>query len=173
MNEEITNIIDEQQSESGTTGDANSYIEAIKEMRKNSVAKADYERLQAENKELMKALVNGETIEIESQEAVDVNALRKELYYDDVDFLNLDYIEKTLKLRDAIIEAGGDDPFVGAGHKFVPSAEDYEAAERVANAFRECIEYADGNSEVFTNELMRRTIDIRPAAHKPQNFNRR
>lgn len=172
MNEEITNIIDEQQSESGTTGDANSYIEAIKEMRKNSVAKADYERLQAENKELMKALVNGETIEIEPQEAVDVNALRKELYFDDVDFLNLDYIEKTLKLRDAIIEAGGDDPFVGAGHKFAPSAEDYEAAERVANAFRECIEYADGNSEVFTNELMRRTIDISPV-RKPQKINRR
>lgn len=173
MNEEITNIVDEQQSESGTTGDANSYIEAIKEMRKNSVSKADYERLQAENKELMKALVNGETITLEPQEDVDVNALRKELYVDEVDMFNLDYVEKTLKLRDAIIEAGGDDPFVGAGHKFAPSAEDYEAAERVANVFRECIEYADGDPEVFTNELMRRTIDISPAARKPQKPNRR
>ena len=173
MDEEITNIVDEQQIESGTTGDANSYIEAIKEMRKNSVSKADYERLQAENKELMKALVNGETITLEPQEDVDVNALRKELYVDEVDMFNLDYIEKTLKLRDAIIEEGGDDPFVGAGHKFAPSAEDYEAAERVANVFRECIEYADGDSEVFTNELMRRTIDISPVARKPQKPNRR
>jgi hypothetical protein len=173
MNEEITNIIDEQQSESGNTGDANSYIEAIKEMRKNSVAKADYERLQAENKELMKALVNGETIAVEPQEAVDVNALRKELYVDNADMSNLEYIEKTLKLRDAIIEAGGDDPFVGAGHKFAPSVEDYEAAERVANVLKECIDYADGDSEVFTNELMRVTLDVSPTARKPQKINRR
>lgn len=174
MNEELNNVIDEQQGESGNTGDANSYIEAIKEMRKNSVAKADYERLQAENKELMKALVNGETIPFEPQEDVDVNALRKELYFDEVDMSNLEYVEKTLKLRDAIIEAGGDDPFVGSGHKFAPSAEDYEAAERVANVLRECIDYADGNSEVFTNELMRRTIDISPV-RKPQHqkINRR
>lgn len=174
MNEEITNIVvDEQQNESGTTGDANSYIEAIKEMRKNSVSKADYERLQAENKELMKALVNGETITLEPQEDVDVNALIKELYVDALDMSNLEYVEKTLKLRDAIIEEGGDDPFVGAGHKFAPSAEDYEAAERVANVFRECIDYADGDSALFTQELMRRTIDINPVRKPQKNNNRR
>lgn len=76
MNDELNNnVINEQTSESGNnTGEQNSYIEAIKEMRKNSVAKADYERLQAENKELMKALVNGETIDIKPPKVVDVTA---------------------------------------------------------------------------------------------------
>ena len=28
---------------------------------------------------------------------------------------------------------------------------------------KECVEYADGDSELFTNELMRRTNDAMPA----------
>lgn len=173
MELELNNVMDEQISESGnTTGDANSYIEAIKEMRKNSVSKADFERLQAENKELMKALVNGETIDIEPPKVVDVNALRNEIFDADKEFLNLEYVTKALELRDAVIEAGGDDPFVPHGNKIAPTAEDYEAAERVASVFKECVEYADGDSALFTQELMRRTIDVAPLMRKSIN-NRR
>lgn len=170
MDELNNNIVDEQQSESGNnTGDANSYIEAIKEMRKNSVAKADYDRLQAENKELMKALVNGETIDIEPPKVVDVNALRNEVFDADKELLNLEYVTKALQLRDAVIEAGGEDPFVPHGNKIAPTAEDYEAAERVASVFKECVEYADGDSALFTQELMRRTIDVAPLMRKSIN----
>lgn len=171
MNDELNNnVIDEQTSVSGNnTGDANSYIEAIKEMRKNSVAKADYERLQAENKELMKALVNGETIDIEPPKVVDVNALRNEIFDAEKEMLNLEYVTKALELRDAVIEAGGDDPFVPHGNKIAPTAEDYEAAERVASVFKECVEYADGDSELFTQELMRRTTDVAPMMRKSIN----
>lgn len=173
MNEELNNVIDEQKIESGNnTGEQNSYIEAIKEMRKNSVAKADYERLQAENKELMKALVNGETIDIEPPKVVDVNALRKEIFDADKELLNLEYVTKALELRDAVIEAGGEDPFVPHGNKIAPTADDYEAAERVASVFKECVEYADGDSALFTQELMRRTIDVAPLMRKSIN-NRR
>ena len=147
--------------------DSIDYIEAIKEMRKNSVAKADYERLQAENKELMKALVNGETIDIEPPKTVDVNALRNEIFDADKEMLNLEYVTKALELRDAVIEAGGDDPFLPHGNKIAPTAEDYEAAERVASVFKECVEYADGDSALFTQELMRRTIDVAPLMRKP------
>lgn len=168
MNDELNNVIDEQQSVSGNnTGDANSYIEAIKEMKKNSVAKADYERLQAENKELMKALVNGETIDIEPPKVVDVNGLRNEIFDADKEMLNLEYVTKALELRDAVIEAGDDDPFLPHGNKIAPTAEDYEAAERVASVFKECVEYADGDSALFTQELMRRTIDVAPLMRKP------
>lgn len=170
MNDDI-NII-EQQSESGTTQDVTAYIEAIKEMKRSSVARADFERLQAENKELMKALVNGESIEIEQPKAVDVNALSRELFGEDTQLLNLDYVTKSLALRDAAIERGEEDPYVPRGYKFTPSAEDYETAERVASVFRECIDYADGNSELFTQELMRRTIDVAPMLRKPTS-NRR
>lgn len=169
MDELNNNIIDEQQSESGNTGDANSYIEAIKEMRKNSVSKADFDRLQAENKELMKALVNGETIDIEPPKVVDVNALRNEVFDADKELLNLEYVTKALHLRDAVIEAGSEDPFVPHGNKIAPTAEDYEAAERVASVFKECVEYADGDSALFTQELMRRTIDVAPLMRKSIN----
>lgn len=167
MNEELNNIINDQSESGETTGDASSYIEAIKEMKRNSVAKADYERLQAENKELMKALVNGETIDIEPSKTVDVNALRNEIFDADKEMTNLEYVTKALELRDAVIEAGGDDPFVPHGNKIAPTAEDYEAAERVASVFKECVEYADGDSAIFTQELMRRTIDVAPTMRKP------
>lgn len=171
MNDELNNnVINEQTSESGNnTGEQNSYIEAIKEMRKNSVAKADYERLQAENKELMKALVNGETIDIKPPKVVDVNALRNEIFDADKELLNLEYVTKALELRAAVIEAGGEDPFVPHGNKIAPTAEDYEAAERVASVFKECVEYADGDSALFTQELMRRTIDVAPIMRKSIN----
>lgn len=173
MDELNNNVMDEQTSVSGdNTGDASSYIEAIKEMKRNSVSKADFERLQAENKELMKALVNGETIDIEPPKAVDVNALRNEIFDADKELLNLEYVTKALELRDAVIEAGGEDPFVPHGNKIAPTTDDYEAAERVASVFKECVEYADGDSALFTQELMRRTIDVAPLMRKSVN-NRR
>lgn len=167
MDELNNNVINEQTSESGNnTGEQNSYIEAIKEMRKNSVSKADYERLQAENKELMRALVNGETIDIEPPKVVDVNALRAELYGEDVDLTNLDYVKKTLELRDELIAQGHPDPFVPWGEKFSPSGEDFEEAERTAELLKDCVEYAQGDSRLFTQELMRRTIDVMPARNQ-------
>ena len=49
-----------------------------------------------------------------------------------------------------------------------------EAAEFTAQQFQECIDIADGNSEVFTNELMRRTVDNSlPTAKKTNPYNRR
>ena len=44
--------------------------------------------------------------------------------------------------------------------KIVPTTEDIECANRVAEVVKECIEYADGDSQLFTNELNRRTVDV-------------
>ena len=92
----------------------------------------------------------------------------------DKEFTNLEFVTKSLELRDAIIESGGIDPFLPVGKGIDLTREDYEAAEFTAQQFKECIDIANGNSEVFTAELMRRTIDNSlPTAKKSNPYNRR
>ena len=150
---ELTNV-----SEQEGVNDSTDYIEAIKEIKQNSVDKAKYNQLKEENQRLLKSLVNGETIQQEV-EPVDVNQLRKELCSKDADYNNLDYMTKVMQLRDTLIEKGEKDPFLPWGKKITPSQEDVDTAERVANIVKECIDYAEGDSMVFTNELQRRMID--------------
>ena len=141
------------------------YIEQIEQLRANSVSKADYDKLKAEHNRAMNALINGGQIDTPKAEKVDKDALRKELYNSqDTGLSNLDYWQKTLTLRQAIIDDGGKDPFLPYGQKIAPTAEDVEAANRVAKVVQECIDYAEGDSRIFTNELDRRTTDMAPMA---------
>lgn len=139
------------------------YIQAINELKSNTVSKEQYLKLKGENKRLLDTLVAGGSIENPVQKTeVDVDALRKELFNKDNQMSNLEFVEKSLELRDALMDAGEPDPFLPIGARISPTPEEARIAENVAQVYRECIDYADGNSEVFTNELMRRTVDAMP-----------
>lgn len=138
------------------------YIQQIEDLRANSVSRADYDKLKAEHNRAMNALINGGQIDDPKAEKVDKDALRKELFTELNGMSNLDYWQKTLTLRQAIIDDGEQDPFLPYGQKIAPTAEDVEAANRVAKVVQECIDYADGDSRIFTNELDRRTTDMAP-----------
>lgn len=157
-NEEAKNqeVVSQQKKPDDTTD----YIEAIKEIKENSVDKSLYEELREKNKQLIKALATGQTLEEEKKEPVDIKKLRAELYSEESDLSNLEYAKKTLELRDALIARGDRDPFLPWGEKIIPTQQDVEAANRVYEVMKECIEYADGDNAVFTNELQRRTIDV-------------
>lgn len=159
--------IEERIEESAAEDTSAQYIAAIKELKENSVDKAAYQKLQAENKQLLDSLINGGQVNIEQpREQVDVQALRNKLADIDHDMTNLEFAETALKLRDAVMENGGNDPFLPYGHNISPTAEDVEAAERVASVFKECIDYAQGDSQLFTQELMRRTKDAMPITRR-------
>lgn len=72
---------------------------------------------------------------------------------------NLEYCEAALKLREAVMKQEGYDPFVPMGHNVQPDANDYQTAQNVADVLKECIEYAQGDSQLFTQELQRRTME--------------
>lgn len=112
-------------------------------------------------KDLTDKIVNGQ---FESEQPVvekaDIAALRKDLFTTDNN--NLQYVEKALKLRSALIEDGQPDPFLPYGNKIAPNEDDFKAAEKVAKVLQECVDYAEGDSQLFTNELQRRTIDVAP-----------
>ena len=149
-------------SQQENVNDSTDYIEALKEMKQNSVDRATYDKLKNENKQLLDALVNGKEIEMKKEEPVDISKLRKDLFNKDKQMSNLDYVSSALKLRDALIERGERDPFLPYGDKVSLTAEHYEKAEQVATVLRECVEFADGDSGIFTAELQRRTKDSMP-----------
>ena len=159
--EEQTKLTNESGEE--TSNDSVDYIKAINEIKQNSVPRKQYEELKTENQELLNALINGGQIVKEvSEEKKSIEQMRNGLFSKEAmekGMTNLEFIERSLELRDAIIEAGGTDPFLPIGRGIEITREDYEAAEFTAGQFKECIDIAKGNSEVFTAELMRRTVD--------------
>lgn len=153
-------------SVTGTVEDnTQDYITAIKELKQNSVDRSEYEKLRAENKKLIDAVVNGQPGQEEqvlvkhSKEQID--DLRNDLFNSPRELNNLEFITKAMELREALMENGEPDPFLPVGKQISPTRDDIEGAEKVAQVYKECIEYAEGDSEVFTNELMRRTRDVK------------
>ena len=140
---------------------------AFKELKENSVPKADYEKLEKENKELVAQIINGEGNVGNGQptpEKVDIKALREDLYGPKgADLSNLDFWKKTLQLRQAVIEQEGYDPFLPHGAKIKPNEQDVERAEAVAKTVQECIDKSEGSSEVFTALLQQETANDSPS----------
>lgn len=140
--------------------DNTDYIAAIKELKENSVDRSKYDALKAENKKLLDSIVNGTEI---AQPAAEPKKSIEELRaaYLKEDQSNLEYITNTLKLREAIIAEGKPDPFLPIGEQIMPTDEDVKTAEKVAQVLQECVDYAEGDSAVFTNELQRRLVDVK------------
>ena len=159
-------MTEQETSVTGTVEDnTQDYLAAIKELKEKSVDRSEYDKLRAENKKLIDAVVNGQPGQEEqavvkhSKEQID--ELRNDLFNSPRELNNLEYITKAIELREALMENGEPDPFLPVGKQISPTRDDLEGAEKVAQVYRECIDYAEGDSEVFTNELMRRTRDVK------------
>lgn len=139
------------------------YIEQVQRLKENTVPKDDYLKLKEENKKLFKSLIDGgQVTNAVQEEKKTAKELRQELFGDGgKDMSNLEYCTKVLQLRNAVIAEGNTDPFVPNGYKITPTHEDIESAERLASVLQDCIDYAQGDSQLFTNELQRRTRDVR------------
>lgn len=137
------------------------YIDAIKELKENTVDKGKYMKLVEENKQLLNSLISGEgpvNVKADNNKEVDLATEVDNLLFGHNH--NLDYIRKTLELRDQLIKDGKPDPFVTVDPlNPVPSQDKLERAQQIADTFQECIDYADGDVEAFSAELQRRCVD--------------
>ena len=143
------------------------YLEEINRLKENSVSKEDYQKILEENRKLIQTVARNEgRKEAEEQQQktskIDVQGLRKEIFQNGGTMTNLEYVSKVLELRKGVIQEGGTDPFLPQGTRISPTAEDIEKAENVAKCFEHCIEFAEGDSALFTNELNRLTKDTGP-----------
>ena len=144
----------------GEVEDVNTdYIEAINNLKQNSVDRSKYDQLRAENKKLLDSIVNGTPVEVKVEEKKSIEELRAAYLKEDQS--NLEYITNTLKLREALIAEGKPDPFLPIGNQIMPTDEDVATANKVAQVLQECVDYAEGDSAVFTNELQRRMVDVK------------
>lgn len=150
----------------GNESDTNTdYVAAIQELQANTVSKEQYAKVRAENKRLLDALVNGDKIEA-SVEKPSIDELRKKLFNKSNNLTNLEFIQTSLDLRDALIEDGQPDPFLPVGENINITKDMIDTAERVAEIYRECVDFADGDSGIFTAELQRRTKESIPLRRK-------
>lgn len=153
-------------TQTDVTKTADDYIDAIAKLKASSVDRSEYEAVRAENKKLLESLVNGTKIETDEQEQGptyrDPQEIRKELFNVDNPLSNLEYVTKAIELRDTLIAKGERDPFLPYGQNISPTEDDIKKANNAAEVFKHCIEYADGDDEVFTNELQRLTDDAMP-----------
>ena len=80
---EIDNITNSDSGENNVDMGTNNYIEAIKEMKAKSVSRDAYDKLMADNKALLDAMINGGNIELPQEpapEPVDIQKLRNKLF---------------------------------------------------------------------------------------------
>lgn len=147
MNEELTTL--------ETNEIENDYVAAIQELQNSTVSKTQYDKLKSENKKLLDALVKGEKLDQPAVNKPSIDEMRKELFTGDLS--NIDYVNTALKLRRALMEKGERDPFLPVGEKVRDTAEMYETAQRVADGLQACVDFADGDSGIFTAQLQRIT----------------
>ena len=131
------------------------YINAIQELKDNTVDRKLYDKMKTERDALIQSLANGETLPTGEAKQERTLAECRE------DFLKktnsqCEYMEKTLALRDAAMREGQPDPFVANGHHLKPTQYDYQRAQEIADTYRECLDYAEGDDKVFMNEVLRR-----------------
>ena len=155
-------ILDEEKvsTENETEKNDVNYIEVITDMKKNTVSKNEYNKLLEENKKLLNAFVNGESLNKQPvEESVNINEIRYNLF--NKDLTNLDYVKNTLTLRNELLKEDID-IFLPNGRNFVANNFDVSEAQKVADALEYCVDVADGNPDIFQNELQRICVDSFP-----------
>lgn len=133
------------------------YIDEIKQLKSNTVSKDAYQKLQEENRSLLKSLVEGQQVStpVEEQPSRSTEDILKDF---ESDTSNLDHIKLVMELHNKRLEQGIND-FVPQGHQISPSDEDIRDAKQVEDFLNDLIQVADGNPDVFNNEYQRRVID--------------
>lgn len=135
------------------------YIEAIKELKENTVSKDDYLKLVKENKQLLDSLVNGQTIDVpEAKPKPSIEDLRSHLMEEGL--TNLDYVTTSLMLRNRVLEETGRDLYCPVGEQYTPTQEDINTAKKVADELQEMVDFANGDANVFNAEFQRNTQDV-------------
>lgn len=132
------------------------YIDAIKQMKENSVSKEKYQKLESENAKLLEAIMEGKEIdnlEKSADPGESIEELRKELFNPESNLSNLEYCKKMLELREKYMAEDPKrlDPMLPNNGKV--TADDIAGVEKAVNAIQTAIDIADGDSEVFTAKL--------------------
>lgn len=125
------------------------YAQAIKDLKANTVDKAEYEKLKSENSKMLKAFVNGEY----APAGAETNVTPEQEFKQVVNNLygkhcagmtNIDYIKQSLKLRELNLSMGRPDDYGLQG-------------AQLAQTLQACVDDAHDDPSLF-NALIKRTV---------------
>lgn len=149
-----------------TARDYQQYIDTINDLKRNTVSRDKYQQLEQENRQLLNTLASGGTIDITQTAPEKTEAeLRKELYHSGP-LSNLEYVKRSLALREKHLEETGEDDYV------VPGRIDHARAQQIADIYQECVDASNGNPVLFTQELSSRMYET-PAPVVSNNKSKR
>lgn len=153
--------------------DVQKYLDTINDLKKNTVSKDDYRKLKEENATLLSSIMEGRTMSAaEEVKKPTAQELRNKLYGKGCeDLTDLEYMTLTCDLRDVLLEEQGIDYMAPTGSQYQADVNDIAAANKSYNGFRHCIEVADGDNDIFLQELSRITGES--ALDKMRNIRRK
>lgn len=138
----------------------------LADLKKNYVAKADYDKVVKDRQTLITAIMEGREEDLipKTEDEVDADKLVKELLVQDNTMSDIEYMTKVLQVRDARIAAGQRDPFLQENYE----EKDVESANNFADTVRECIDLAKGDNASFIALLNSHIKDtpMRPGSPK-------
>ena len=140
-------------------------VQAINELKKNSVSRDEYDKVVKEKNKYLKALVNGSGYENQPKNNLKtLDELKHDIYGDKMDGNtkcknDLELAKTMLEYRNRTIEEEGWDMWAGqispdspryGKQLYVPTDDDFASAQEVADYFQYCIDKADEDNKVFT-----------------------
>lgn len=146
-NEKIEGLNQEGQ---GTDPSDFDLLDEVKKIKENSVPKEEYEKERAKNKELMRRLVEGGGQEDKTDDTVDLNKIREDLFKNNAEGLSKrEFWQKVLTLRHERLKNEGVDIFLPKGRKTRYTRLDIESANRLDETITQMIEDSEDNPALF------------------------
>ena len=128
--------------------------EEVIDIKKNFVKREELDAANKRYDELVKGILEGNAPDLGGDEAKpDISKLRKELYHSEKPLSNLEVVSKTLELRKAIMDQGGEDPFLPTFAQSSPTDADIASADKVAKVLQEAVDEAKGDEGLFMARL--------------------
>ena len=125
-------------------------LDEINKLKENTVSKEEYEKERAKNKELMRRLVEGGGQDVKTDDTVDLNKIREDLFTNNAEGLSKrEFWQKVLTLRHERLKNEGVDIFLPKGRKTRYNRLDIESANRLDETISQMIEDSEDNPALF------------------------
>ena len=146
MNENGNNVTVEE----GQTVDQDfDLLNEVENLKKNTVSKEEYIKLQEKNKMLMKRIVEGGGQQVEAEEPVDLDKIREKLFVNNAEGMSKrEFWENVLTLRHERLKEGVD-IFLPKGRKTRYTRLDIESANKVDEVISQMLEDTKDNPAYF------------------------
>ena len=125
-------------------------LDEMKKLKENTVSKEEYEKERAKNKELMRRLVEGGGQDVKTEDTVNLDKIREDLFTNNAEGLSKrEFWQRVLTLRHERLKNEGVDIFLPKGRKTRYTRLDIESANRLDETITQMIEDSEDNPALF------------------------